>query len=158
MAWMTGKYSEMKEVAADPDDVSAHGAPTKWVAVDKPEAALRADPKIPASQMFSEGNGGESRRSYHGYPEGFAQLIESPQTWRIIPMQIDTRNRDCGVTPADIHNCTTFTPGPEPRQARYGRGIPANTTYSGVLECPCNGRFGGDVSYYGADTKTKQIF
>jgi hypothetical protein len=33
-------------------------------------------------------------------------------------MQIDTRRRDCGVTAASIHNCTTFDPWLEPKQAR----------------------------------------
>ena len=47
----------------------------------------------PTNQMFSEGNGGESRKSFHGYPDGFAQLIYSPDSWHLIPMQIDTRNR-----------------------------------------------------------------
>ena len=39
------------------------------------------------------------------------------------PMQIDTRNREHGVSPADVHNCTNMTEcaGYEPRQARYGR-------------------------------------
>ena len=71
--------------------------------------------------MFSEGNGGESRKSFHGYPKGYAQLIQSPDSWHITPMQIDTRNRDCGVTPADVGKCTQFVPGPEPKQARYGQ-------------------------------------
>ena len=39
----------------------------------------RADTSIPTAQMFSEGNGGESRHSFHGYPDGFAQLIASPR-------------------------------------------------------------------------------
>jgi len=154
MAWMVGNYSEMVNVRADPEDVSAHGSPTKWIAVDKPNAKFRHDTSIPTNQMFSEGNGGESRRSFHGYPDGFAQLIESPQIWHITPMQIDTRNRDCGATPADINNCTRFTPGPEPLQARYGRGIPIGSNYSGVLECPCNSRYGGDPGYY-PHAKTK---
>jgi hypothetical protein len=66
--------------------------------------------------------------------------------------QIDTRNRDCGVTPESVTNCTPgkhgFTPGPEPKQARYGRGIPESgplSQYSGVLECPCTSDFGGDI-------------
>ena len=100
--------------------------------------------------MFSEGNGGESRKSFHGYPSGYAQLIFSPTTWHITPMQIDTRNRDCGANASDIFNCTKFTPGPEPKQARYGLGVPEEgSNYSGILECPCNSRFGGDPSIYG---------
>lgn len=156
MAWMTGQHSELKKVHADPGDPMAHGATTKNVIVDKPSAASRPDTSIPTAQMFSEGNGGESRHSFHGYPNGFAQLIDSPTTWHITPMQIDTRNRDCGVTKDDVKNCTRFVPGPEPRQARYGRGIPKGTNYSGVLECPCNGRYGGDPMFY-PDSKTKIV-
>ena len=88
---MTGKHSEMKEVPT-PDDAygsGAHGKETMWVAVDKEDQSERlfAD-QAPTSQMFSEGNGGESRKSFHGYPAGHAQLIESPTGWHITPMQM----------------------------------------------------------------------
>lgn len=157
MAWMTGAHSELREVpAAEGEDYygnGAHGRKTVMRAFDLPSAAERADTSIPTSQMFSEGNGGESRKSYHGYPPGYAQLIDSPTSWHITPMQIDTRNRECGVGPENIHNCTPanygFIPGPEPRQSRYGRGIPASgTNYSGILECPCNGGYGGSSQFY----------
>lgn len=149
MMWMTGEHSELKQVPADPNDHMAHGAPTKWVPVNRPSAALRSDPDIPTSQFFSEGNGGESRKSFHGYPRGFAQLVESPQTWHITPMQIDTRRRDCGATRDDVHRCTQFEPWIEPKQARYGRPWEgANSSYSGILECPCNERFAGDPIFY----------
>ena len=151
MMWVTGAGATMERVAADPDDVSAHGAPTKWQAVELPGASNSHG--TPTSQWFSEGNGGESRKSFHGYPDGFAQLLHSPTQWHINPMQIDTRNRDCGATPDDIHRCVKFTPGPEPRQARYGFGTPKDTNYSGVLECPCNGRYGGDPAFYPAGSK-----
>lgn len=156
MAFMTGTHSELKKVFAAPGDPMAHGATTKWIAIDKPSAAGRKDTSIPTSQFFSEGNGGESRKSFHGYPDGFAQLIDSPNMWHITPMQIDTRNRDCGVTPVDINNCTKFAPGPEPKQARYGLGTPADTNYSGLLECPCNSRYGGDPMFY-PEAKSKII-
>eukprot|EP00927_Polykrikos_kofoidii_P055043 TRINITY_DN49359_c0_g1_i1.p1 TRINITY_DN49359_c0_g1~~TRINITY_DN49359_c0_g1_i1.p1 ORF type:complete len:937 (-),score=98.26 TRINITY_DN49359_c0_g1_i1:92-2509(-) len=148
MFWLMGAHAELRKVAALPNDPMAHGANHKWIAVDRPSAQMREDVNIPTSSWFSEGNGGESRKSFHGYPDGFAQLVDSPTTWHMNPMQIDTRNRDCGVTPADIGNCTRFTPGPEPRQSRWGRGIPQNTNYSGILECPCNSRFGGDPLIY----------
>merc|ERR1719242_756223 len=137
----------------------AHGAPHKWIAEDRPSARLRADPAVPTIQFFSEGNGGESRKSFHGYPDGYAQLVDSPETWHITPMQIDTRNRECGVTPESVKNCTQFVPGIEPRQARYGRPYDpkAGTNYSGILECPCNGKFGGAPLFYGNDTKTKVV-
>jgi len=158
MAWMTGAHSKLVKIPyPNPKDVSAHGYHRQWKAVSKDAPFKRVSDDIPISQMFSEGNGGESRKSYHGYPKGYAQLIDSPDMWHITPMQIDTRNRDCGATAADVHNCTTFLPGPEPKQARYGLGIPKNPMYSGLLECPCNSRFGGDPSIYGSDIKTKVI-
>ena len=71
MAFMTGSHSEMKEVVADAANQEDHfsytaHAPTKWVAVDRPSAATRAFPDAPTSLFFSEGNGGESRKSFHG--------------------------------------------------------------------------------------------
>ena len=167
MTWMTGEHSGLRQVRVSPDEKSAHATPYKWVNVDTTERSQTPHPDIPTSHFFSEGNGGESRKSYHGYPKGYAQLLQSPQTWHITPMQIDTRNRDCGATPQDVHNCThdsngypAFTPGPEPLQARYGLGIPPQgTNYSGVLECPCNARYGGSALIYPAlnASKTKEF-
>ena len=63
MMWMTGAYSEMKRIAlVDPDDVRAHGAPYKWVAVDKQGAELREDVNIPTSTLFSEAQTHHRRR------------------------------------------------------------------------------------------------
>jgi hypothetical protein len=68
---MTGKHSELKTVPTDAKDMYGdgwHGASTKQVAVDLPSAANREFADVaPTSQMFSEGNGGESRKSFHGY-------------------------------------------------------------------------------------------
>ena len=83
---------------------------------------------IPDSQWFSEGNGGEMRKSYHGYPKGTAQLIRSPQLFKIQPMQIDTFNRG--------FNGTGFKAGPLPKAS----AAPAGASYSGLLECPCTDR------------------
>ena len=47
-------------------------------------------------------------------------------------------------------------PNPVCTQARYGRGPPAGSSYSGVLECPCNSNFGGDPIFY-PEAKTKVI-
>ena len=168
--------------------------------VDKEDQSGKAHPIIANQWFISEGNGGESRKSFHGYPAGFAQLIESPTDWHITPMQIDTRNRDHGVTKDDVHKCTNMTEcrGYEPRGARFGRNgnaergqpgklgiydppihdpkIPQvsprpkllfgldisrphftrcpSQGYSGILECPCNSRFGGGEDFYpGHDTK-----
>ncbi len=67
MAWMTGNYSTMKKVPTTEADIwYNHGMSYKWVPT--PEATYRSDPNISISQFISEGNGGESRKSYHGYP------------------------------------------------------------------------------------------
>ena len=68
MAWMTGVHSEMKEVRiTDEDELwRNHGKPTKMVAVDIPESVSGVPRKFgdvaPTNQLFSEGNGGESRK------------------------------------------------------------------------------------------------
>jgi hypothetical protein len=100
MAWMTGKGSEMKEVQiTDKDELWAnHGKATKMEAFEKPGVAREFADVAPSSQMFSEGNGGESRKSFHGYPAGFAQLIESPETWHITPMQVGILLLECVLT------------------------------------------------------------
>lgn len=80
--------------------------------------------------LFSEANGGEFRLSYHGYPKGYAQLIESPNSFQLTPMQIDTWNREKMDSPK-------YEPGgPLPRSSR----IPPEAGYSGLLECPCSDR------------------
>jgi len=166
--WMVGKHSEYKMMKSPKDAYGngAHGLPEMLVAVDKEDQSGRKFGDVAQNQWFiSEGNGGESRKSFHGYPQGYAQLIESPTGWHITPMQIDTRNREHGVGPESVHNCTNMTQcsGYEPRQARYGRGWGGLTGqnknvnhYSGILECPCNSRVGGDPEFY-PDAKTKII-
>lgn len=80
-------------------------------------------------------------------------------------MQIDTRNREHGIGPESVHNCTNMSlcAGYEPRQARYGRNWGGLTSkskdvdgYSGILECPCNSRYGGDPYFY-PTAKTKIV-
>jgi hypothetical protein len=170
---MQGKHSERKEIET-PGDVygsGAHGMKTMMASVDKEDQSGKVHPNIQNKWFISEGNGGESRKSFHGYPAGFAQLIESPQSWHITPMQIDTRNRAHGVKPEDVHRCTNFSGSEngvpcasyEPRQARYGRewgGVDQPPKepghYSGILECPCNSRFGGDPEFY-PTAQTKKL-
>merc|ERR1712200_280171 len=106
-----------------------HGAPAFYITFKKEDVGdPNADSGIPTSQFFSEGNGGEFRKSYHGYPEGFAQLIESPTTFHIQPMQIDTKNRHY-----DGHD---FRPDLLPKAS----AAPPNGCYSLILECPCTER------------------
>lgn len=69
-----------------------HGAEEYWtpqVLVDD----VDEDPIIPQVHWFAE-----------GYPKGYAQIIELPDTFQITPMQIDTWNRNM--------NNATFLPGP----------------------------------------------
>ena len=68
------------------------------------------------------------RKSYHGYPAGMAQLIDSPDTFHIQPMQIDTKNRH--------YNGTDFKPDLLPADS----AAPPDASYSGLLECPCTTR------------------
>ena len=85
----------------DPNRHRGHPLPdgTVWVGEarsDDPEP----DSPIPTATIFSEGNGGEFRKSFHGYGAPYAQLIASPRTWSMMPMQIDTKNREPGETRA----------------------------------------------------------
>ena len=121
-------YVNIGELAHD-NGMDNHGAPAFYLTFKKENVGdPNADSGIPTSQFFSEGNGGEFRKSYHGYPEGFAQLIESPTTFHIQPMQIDTKNRHYD--------------GPDFRADLLPKAsaAPPNASYSGLLECPCTDR------------------
>lgn len=48
----------------------------------------------PTSLVLGGGNGGEYRKTFHGYAPGFVQTIESPTEIQITPMQIDTWHRE----------------------------------------------------------------
>jgi hypothetical protein len=75
----------------------------------------------------SAGNGGEYRKSYHGFPSPVAYVIDSPQSVYCNAMFIDTWNRE-------MMNATgsKFVPGPLPKRSL----APEGATYSGLLECP----------------------
>eukprot|EP00511_Aplanochytrium_stocchinoi_P011099 CAMPEP_0204868148 /NCGR_PEP_ID=MMETSP1348-20121228/25541_1 /ASSEMBLY_ACC=CAM_ASM_000700 /TAXON_ID=215587 /ORGANISM="Aplanochytrium stocchinoi, Strain GSBS06" /LENGTH=914 /DNA_ID=CAMNT_0052020951 /DNA_START=597 /DNA_END=3341 /DNA_ORIENTATION=+ len=203
MLWMTGSNAEMQHVHVPKSDLlkdnnkygygyghifafSHHNSREVnsthvelWVPVEKGSKYSYAN--LPNSQFFSEANGGESRKSFHGYGNKQAQILWNPSKWHVIPMQIDTRNRKCGIKlPQDILNSKEcpypktndgaktdlkwYYPGPEPKQARYGLANPeygfdlaSISNYSGLLECPCTDRFGGDPVIYGKETLTKTL-
>ena len=104
---MTGAHSEMRHFEADPNDVSSHGSPTVWKPVDLQSAKERTS-SAPTSQMFSEGNGGESRKSFHGYPNGFAQvhapirsyLIQNATLPQLAPPHLTHPNPPCPPRPS----------------------------------------------------------
>ena len=63
-----------------------------------------------------------------------AQLIDSPTTFHIQPMQIDTKNRK--------YNGTDFKADLLPKSS----AAPPNASYSGLLECPCTTRIKKDIN------------
>ena len=104
----------------------AHGIPLPVWEVEKDE-----DTDFPDIQAFSEGNGNEHRGSYKGYAKGFAQLIKSPTVWANNPMIINTNKK---LVPNDT------SPGHISRLVPKHSLAPADSTYSGILECPCTDR------------------
>ena len=136
VAWIKGVNSEMVLTQAKPHEHSywMRGDGSKYVSRTKANDPNPTS-KVPTSQIFAEGNGGESRKSFHGYPGGVAQLIESPHKFVLNPMQIDTWNRDTSIL-------EPFKAGPLPPQAES----PPGADYSGLLECPCTDRLTKNVN------------
>jgi hypothetical protein len=148
---------EIDQVFAKSRDVSI---PITWVYNHHCGILLHGEQyyDIPAVQEFSEGNGGEYRKSFHGYDDGIGQLLHSPTSFTPMAMFIDTRNRDCGVLPSDLGKCANENMfGVEPKQARYGRVLD-NMNVSGLMHCPCTSSYGGDSIFYGKDTPTKSKY
>ena len=116
---------------ADPRDISGHATPGDSVWITRPkDDDSNPTSRIPVSTVFATGNGGEFRKSFHSYPAPYAQLIESPSSWSIQPMQIDTKNRDGSMAEPGM----PFKPGPYPTSAQAPRTGP-DAVYSGLLEC-----------------------
>lgn len=90
---------------------------------------------LPTSTSFGAANGGEYRKSFHGYAPGFAQLIDSPTNFQITPMQIDTWNRD----KMNLTGPSPMVPGPLPRSS-LAPAAAKHPNYSGLLECPLTTR------------------
>ena len=113
--------------------MGAHG-----VAWDQPQYLVReVAPSAtgqPTSAQFSSGNGGEYRKTFHGFAPGHALVIDSPTAFQVTPMQIDTWNRAemniSGPLPPP------FVAGPLPRASL----APADAQHSGLLECPMTTR------------------
>ena len=87
---------------------------------------------VPHVQVFSEGNGNEHRRSFRGYPLGYAQLIQSPAVWANMPMIIDINKRLTDDTSPGVVAAL------QPRKSTAPREPSAS--YNGILECPCTTR------------------
>ena len=115
---------------------------------------------FPTSAMFSDGNGGEYRKTLHMAPPGYAQLVESPVELAGSPMQIDTyvwrtyggcmaggraggwAARRPGGRMADVWRMHAGRPG-----GRMG-GQAAGRTYGGRMADACRaaGRVGGQAA------------
>ena len=94
---------------------------------------------IPTSASFGAANGGEYRKSFHGYAPGYVQVIESPEKYQFTPMQIDTWNRDkMNVSGGP------FVSGPVPRNSLAPTEGP-DALYSGLLECPVTTRISKEL-------------
>ena len=131
---MTGKYSYMKKTMVNdiPEDFTnmGHNHPNSDYIMEPAERG-QTRMNIPTSQSLSAGNGGEARKSFHGFAPGFAQVINSPQKFYVTPMQIDTWNRDkMNLTGSP------FVAGPLPKHSL----APKDAIYSGLLECPLTTR------------------
>ena len=134
---VVGKAARLVKV--DRDDPRFEQAGRKYVRLSGMKAwvAEEVEPSaqgLPTSAMFSDGNGGEYRKSLHAYAPPYAQIIESPTQLAGAPMQIDTWNRD----EMDVRG-GPFVPGPYPKTAYAPRSGP-DAIYSGLLECPLTDR------------------
>ena len=130
-----GKGAELKTMAAD--EAKRRGLRGIKLSGGDVMTAVEHTPSAsgaPTSAMFDDGNGGEYRKTYHGYAAPFAQLVESPSSAGGVCMQIDTWNRDeMNLTGSP------FVPGPQPRTALAPTTGP-DAIYSGLLECPLTTR------------------
>ena len=91
-------------------------------------------------QSIGSGNGGEYRKTFHGFAPGFALVIDSPTALQVTPMQIDTWNRHAMNVSAGAPS-PKFVPGPLPRASLAPKGA----QHSGLLECPMTTRLSKEV-------------
>ena len=135
-AFFTGRHSRMEKVAYDPHDHSI--SPMQRADPNFLHVPVEQSPSprgLPTSSHLAAGNGGEYRKSYHGFASSTAYVIDCPRSLTVVPMSIDTWNRDkMNVTGSK------FVPGPQPKHSgakpRHGEQI----VYSGLLECPLTTR------------------
>jgi hypothetical protein len=128
-SWLTGTNSEYykRDVPDKVPNPTYTGFRTK-------EGAPKDLP--PSNIVFKENPGGEFRKSYHGYPAGFAQLIYEPNQWVVEPMQIDTHNRNYDITDTEGYK-PWFLPKRDTVNATMTN---LNSGLSPLIECPCSDR------------------
>ena len=139
---MIGGAAAFRKLVADgPDDPRAarlmaesHGR----VAWDQAQFVAEQVAPTPHSsnQFFSSANGGEYRKTYHGFAPGYALVVDSPTSFQVTPMQIDSWNREKMDISKDGPKPVKFVPGPLPRASL----APKDAAHSGLLECPMTTR------------------
>lgn len=142
VAQMIGSKARFKKVTlSGPDDPlvaelakQSHGR----VAIDQPHYLVEQidDSTMPVHQQFSSANGGEYRKTYHGFAPGHVLVVDSPAAMQITPMQIDTWHREKMDISANRTGPVKFVAGPLPRASLS----PPDAQYSGLLECPMTTR------------------
>jgi len=124
-SWLMGKDAEVYE-RVDP----IHTPNPSWTGIrDRTNSH-----GFPTNIVFKENPGGEYRKSYHGYPSGYAQLIHSPTQWVVEPMQIDTHNRNFGINDQE-----GYIPWFLPKSQRNNM-TDLHNGLSPLIECPCTDR------------------
>ncbi len=127
--YLTGKHSSMEKVRYDPRDLTIPpmmrgDATFLEIPVEHTPSPL----ELPTSIHLADGNGGEYRKSYHGFASPVAYVLDSPESVHVNPMFIDTWNRDH----MNISGGSPFVAGPLPKHSL----APPDAPYSGLLECP----------------------
>ena len=105
------------------------------IAIDQPQYIVKGGTET-THIPFSSANGGEYRKTFHGFAPSYVLRLDSPKQVQITPMQIDTFNRDEMKFENEL---TKFVPGPLPRASQ----APKDATYvvfdlfhsSTYLEC-----------------------
>merc|ERR1740117_1733811 len=115
---VVGKDTELEEMDMHDSRVqTSPNGPRHFIRLDHGKVWAPQTPVsergYPTSAMFSDGNGGEYRKTLHMAPPGYAQLVESPYQLSGSPMQIDTWNRD----KMNINGGGPFVPGPVPKHS-----------------------------------------
>lgn len=106
---------------------TGHGVPDAVYRVNELESGVGG---VSTHLGLGGGNGGEYRKTYHGFPAPYARLIESPRQFQFTPMQIDTWHREKMDISVDS---PPFVSGPQPRNSL---AVHEGAAYSGLLECP----------------------
>jgi len=91
--------------------------PPEWEPRDVPSMTdlLNTFSSVPTAHNFWQGNGGEHRKSFKHLPEGTGQLLESPTSFVLQPMLINTNfqnhtsNMECPCTTRTVKIITGYT-------------------------------------------------